>query len=88
MGWSGCFAAVWEDAPRQESLVRDDAEGTATIELDTSGVVRAKDLVRMRMPIWYDAMQAPVAAAARVAHQSGARPGAWLAPVREMVGAG
>jgi hypothetical protein len=88
MGWSGCFAAVWEDGPRQESLVRGDAEGTATIEVDTSGVVRAKDLVRMRMPIWYDAMQTPVDAAERVARERGARPGAWLASAREMVGAG
>jgi predicted amidohydrolase len=88
MGWSGCFAAVWEDGPRQESLVRGDAEGTATIEIDTSGVVRAKDLVRMRMPIWYDAMQTPVDAAERVARERGARPGAWLASTREMVGAG
>jgi predicted amidohydrolase len=86
MGWSGCFAAVWEDAPRQESLVRSDAEGTATIEIETGDVVRAKDLVRMRMPIWYDAMQAPPEAAARVAHECGARPGAWLAPAREAIG--
>jgi predicted amidohydrolase len=88
MGWSGCFAAVLESEPRREALVRGDGEGTATIEIETSGVVRAKDLVRMRMPIWYDAMQAPVASAARVARECGARPGAWLSPAREMVGAG
>ena len=78
MGWSGCFAAVLESEPRQESLVRGDGEGTATLEIDTSGVARAKDLVGMRMPIWYDAMQAPAEAAARVARERGARPGAWL----------
>lgn len=87
MGWSGCFAAVWEDAPRQETLVRGDEEGTATIEIETGDVVRAKDYVRMRMPIWYDALQAPPTSAARVARESGARPGAWLAPAREAVGA-
>ena len=54
--------------------MRGDAEGTATIEIETSGVVRAKDLVRMRMPIWYDAMQASPEAAARVARECGARP--------------
>ncbi len=83
MGWSGCFAAVLESEPRREALVPGDADGTATIEIETRGVVRAKDLVRMRMPIWYDAMQAPAEAAARVAYEYGARPGAWLAPVRE-----
>jgi predicted amidohydrolase len=86
MGWSGCFAAVLESEPRREALVRGNGEGTAAIEIETSGVVRAKDLIRMRMPIWYDAMQASPDAAARVARECGARAGAWLAPVREMVG--
>jgi hypothetical protein len=86
MGWSGCFAAVLESEPRQEALVRGDTDGTATIEIETSGVVRAKDLVRMRMPIWYDAMQAPAETAARVARECGARPGAWLAPARVAAG--
>ncbi|MBA2596070.1 MAG: hypothetical protein H0V00_05525 [Chloroflexia bacterium] len=88
MGWSGCFAAVLESEPRRESIVRGDGEGTAVIEIDTGGVVRSKDLVRMRMPIWYDALQAPPEHAARVAREHGARAGAWLAPVRELVGAG
>lgn len=85
LGWSGCFAAVLEDEPRRESFVRGDGEGTATIEIDTAGVSRTKDLVRMRIPIWYDAMQAPAEAAARIARERGARAGAWLAPVREPV---
>jgi predicted amidohydrolase len=84
MGWSGCFAAVLESEPRQESLVRGNGEGTAMLEIETHGMSRAKDLVRMRIPIWYDAMQAPPEAAARIAQERGARPGAWLATVREM----
>ena len=87
MGWSGCFAAVLESEPRRESIVRD-GEGRAIIVIDTAGVSRAKDLVRMRIPIWYDAMQAPPEAAARVARERGAREGAWLTPARETVGAG
>jgi hypothetical protein len=51
-------------------------------------VSRAKDLVRMRMPIWYDAMQAPPETAARIARERGARPSAWLAAVRETVTSG
>jgi hypothetical protein len=86
MGWSGCFAAVLESEPRREALVPGNGEGTAALDIDTSGVVRAKDLVRMRMPIWYDAMQAPAESATRIAHECGARPGAWLAPTREAAG--
>src|SRR5215212_3980498 len=82
-GWSGCFAAVWETEPRQESLVRGDQEETAILEIETRGMSRAKDLVRMRIPIWYDAMQAPSNSAARIARERGTRPGAWLTPVRE-----
>ena len=85
MGWSGCFGAVLESEPRAESLVRGDREGSATLEVETRGVSRAKDLVRMRVPIWYDAMQAPAETAARIARERGARPGAWLSAVRESV---
>jgi hypothetical protein len=88
LGWSGCFAAVLESEPRRESLVHGDGGGTATLEIETAGVSRAKDLVRMRIPIWYDAMQAPAEAAARIARERGARPGAWLTPVREPVTSG
>jgi predicted amidohydrolase len=88
LGWSGCFAAVWESEPRQESLVRGNGEGTSTLEIETHEVSRAKDLVRMRMPIWYDAMQAPLETAARIARERGARPGASLAALREPVTSG
>ena len=47
--------------------------------------MRAKDMVGMRMPIWYDALQVPVEAAERVARQRGARAEAWLAPARAAV---
>jgi predicted amidohydrolase len=90
MGWSGIFAAVLETEPRREALAPGDGEGAATLEIESSGVVRAKALVGMRMPIWYDAMQAPLETAVRVAHERGARPEAWLAPQRALadVGAG
>jgi predicted amidohydrolase len=87
-GWSGCFAAVLETEPRRESLVLGAGEGVATLEIESAGVTRGKDLVRMRMPIWYDAMQAPPDVAARIARERGARAGAWLSPAREAVGAG
>jgi predicted amidohydrolase len=87
-GWSGCFAAVWETEPRQESLVHGNREATATLEIETRGMSRAKDLVRMRIPIWYDAMQAPSQTAAHIARERGARPGAWLAQVSEAASIG
>ena len=67
MGWSGLFGPGLEDQPRNEALVRGSAEGVATLAMDTTNLntsyttsaVRAKDLVGMRMPIWYDALQTP-----------------------------
>ena len=69
IGWSGCFGPGLEDAPRHEAVVRGTAPGVAVLSIDTTNlesryptnVVRAKDLLRMRMPIWYDALQAPSA---------------------------
>ncbi len=66
-GWSGVFSPGPEDEPRADALVRGASPGLAagiidTTNLDTRYVtnpVRAKDLVRMRMPIWYDPLQAP-----------------------------
>ncbi len=88
MGWSGCFAATWETEPRVESLVGNNAEGVATLAITTDGLTRTKDLVGKRMPIWYDAMQAPQDVAARIARERGARPEAWLTPTRELVETG
>lgn len=85
MGWSGCFAAVLESEPRREALVPGNEDGTASLEIETSGVTRTKEMVGMRMPIWYDALQAPRETAARVAQARGARAEAWLTPVREVV---
>jgi hypothetical protein len=85
MGWSGCFAAVLESEPRRESFVRGDGAGTATLEIATDGLTRVKDLVRMRIPIWYDALQAPPETAPRIARERGARAEGWLTPAREAV---
>lgn len=79
MGWSGVFAATLEDQPRQEALVGSDDAGIATLRIDSGGVTRTKEMVGMRMPIWYDALQAPRASAARIARERSARPDAWLA---------
>jgi hypothetical protein len=65
--------------------VSGDGEGVATLAISTDGLTRTKDLVGKRMPIWYDAMQAPQEAAARIARERGARPQAWLSPISEMV---
>ena len=78
MGWSGIFAAVLETEPRAEVVIPGNAEGAVTATLTTSTVTRDKPLVGMRMPIWYDAMQVPVARAAQVARSRGARREAWL----------
>ncbi len=67
-GWSGIFGPALEDEPRAEAMVRGQVEGVAIGTVDTTNLpgtryvtntVRAKDLLRMRMPIWYDALQAP-----------------------------
>jgi predicted amidohydrolase len=67
-GWSGLFGPGLEDEPRQEAMVRGDGDGVAVGVVDTTNLpgtryvtntVRAKDLLRMRMPIWYDPLQTP-----------------------------
>jgi predicted amidohydrolase len=83
MGWSAIFAATLESEPRREALVPGNGEGRAILEIASRGLVREKSLVGMRMPIWYDAMQVPIAAAACVARERGARPEAWLLAERE-----
>ncbi|HET7093423.1 MAG TPA: nitrilase-related carbon-nitrogen hydrolase, partial [Thermomicrobiales bacterium] len=79
MGWSGVFGAAPEDEPRQEAVIAGAAPGVAALTIDTTNLdarsttnpVRAKDLVRMRMPIWYDPLQAP--ASGRAAATADAR---------------
>src|SRR3712207_7157384 len=60
---------------------------TATTEIYTLSLHDALP-IWMRIPTWYDAMQAPAEAAARIARERGARPGAWLTAVREPVASG
>jgi len=66
-GWSGLFGPGLEDEPREETMIRGDVDGVAIGVVDTTNlpdtryvtnIVRAKDLLRMRMPIWYDPLQA------------------------------
>lgn len=83
MGWSGIFAANLETEPRLEDMLAGDAPGAVGLEIDTHGATRDKPMVGMRMPIWYDAMQAPQGSAARIARERGARPAAWLTPQRK-----
>ncbi len=67
MGWSGIFAPAVESAPRPEGLIPGQEEGVVFLELDTTNLdsryntnyARAKDLLGMRAPIWYDVLQAP-----------------------------
>lgn len=67
MGWSGIFGPGTEDQPRQDALIESAKAGAVSLAIDTTNLdtpyvtnpVRAKDLVGMRMPIWYDLLQAP-----------------------------
>ena len=71
MGWSGIFGADVENQPADQMWVTGDAVGSVSHALDTTNLdtryktnpVRAKDTLAMRMPIWYDAIQAPKQAA-------------------------
>lgn len=65
MGWSGIYGPELEGLPRREAVVTGDHVGTVSLEIDTTNldshyptnVVRTKDLLQMRLPIWYDALQ-------------------------------
>ncbi len=67
MGWSGIFGPGTEDQPRVDALIHGADVGVASLPIDTTNLdtpyatnpVRAKDLVGMRVPIWYDSLQAP-----------------------------
>ena len=66
LGWSGVFVAQPEGEPRREALIREGEAGVAAETLDTTSLhpsyqttpIRAKDMCRMRQPIWYDLLQA------------------------------
>lgn len=68
MGWSAIFGADVEDEPANEVILKGDAEGSQALDIDTTNSdpyvmtnpVRAKYLLGLRMPIWYDPLQAPV----------------------------
>jgi predicted amidohydrolase len=70
MGWSAIFGANVEDEPANEVMLKSDAEGVLELEVDTTSLdtniatspVRAKYLLGLRMPIWYDPLQAPIGA--------------------------
>jgi predicted amidohydrolase len=67
MGWSGIFAPSPEGEPKTKALLPGDCEGVARLEMDTTNLdtpyvtnyARAKDLLGMRIPIWYDLLQTP-----------------------------
>jgi predicted amidohydrolase len=71
LGWSGIFGAAVEDDPTQQVMIAGSAPGSAALALDTTNLdtrfvtnsVRAKETIAMRVPIWYDAIQAPHPAA-------------------------
>ncbi len=65
MGWSGIFGPGTEDQPRFDALIHGAEAGAVSLPIDTTNLdtpyatnpVRAKDLLGMRMPIWYDPLQ-------------------------------
>jgi len=67
MGWSAVFGPDTEGQPCDERVLHGDGEGSVEMEIDTTNletryatnIVRAKDMLAFRMPIWYDALQEP-----------------------------
>lgn len=65
MGWSGIFDGGIEDDHSRQVFINGDTAGSVSFELDTTNLdtryktnpIRAKDIIAMRMPIWYDALQ-------------------------------
>jgi predicted amidohydrolase len=57
IGWSGVLGSGLNGEAYHEPPVRGTAAGAAELVLDTTNVARAKHLLGMRMPIWYDAPQ-------------------------------
>ena len=73
MGFSGVFAVAEEAETNPGLIVLGNGIGGVSLELDTTNLdtryktnlVRAKDYLAMRMPIWYDAIQRPVISSQR-----------------------
>jgi predicted amidohydrolase len=69
MGWSAIFGADVEDEPANQVILKGDAEGSLELDIDTASLEtpnawnpgREKYLLGLRMPIWYDPLQAPMA---------------------------
>jgi predicted amidohydrolase len=67
MGWSAIFVPAAEGQPQSEAFQTGRSEGVIRLEMDTTNLdtryvtnyARAKDLLGMRVPIWYDRLQAP-----------------------------
>ena len=67
MGWSGIFGPAVEDDPSLQILLDHDGAGSISFVIDTTNLetrsktnpVRAKELLAMRVPIWYDEILKP-----------------------------
>jgi len=67
MGFSGVFAAAVEDNTAFQVVIDGAAEGSVVFTIDTTNLdtryktsqIRAKDVLTMRVPVWYDALQRP-----------------------------
>lgn len=71
MGRSGIFGPSVEYDPTDQAILPDAETGSVSFEIDTTNLdtryktnpIRAKDILAMRMPIWYDTLQRPHARA-------------------------
>jgi predicted amidohydrolase len=67
MGWSAIVGPDPEGKPHELALIEGEHPGSVELPVDTTGfptryqtnIVRAKDYLGWRMPIWYDPLQAP-----------------------------
>ena len=67
MGFSGVFDASVEEDPAFQIVLNGSAEGSVAYTIDTTNLdtrykttqIRAKDVLAMRVPNWYDALQRP-----------------------------
>ncbi len=68
MGWSAIFGPDPEGKPEEQTLIEGACAGSIELAVDTTNlptryqtnIVRAKDYLGWRMPIWYDPLQAPI----------------------------